>query len=341
LLFYLRSSDLVYVQPYYLVGQIPAHFMFIGIALDWAQNRVRWLTREEATELARGVANFGRWFVVPLPLLILLGWQTVSNLQFQDSRLQNEPVETQIRHVRSAIYFANQLMAEQRECQLVIISEGHSVEQSHLSLIREFTVPEQVLFADGRYALPLPSPCVFYLDSLPGSRASDWLAVNANPVPGAEIDVPRALWRFYELSTEGRIQTTSSFAPSDGSLQWTNGVALRRYDRSEVTPGATLPIALYWSVVTSPPEALFHFGTYLLDGNDELIAQYDGPGFDSIQWRVGDDFITWTDIPIAPDLPGGEYQLAVALYSWPDVARVNLGTGENIAILERFQFMAP
>jgi hypothetical protein len=40
-------------------------------------------------------------------------------------------------------------------------------------------------------------------------------------------------------------------------------------------------------------------------------------------------------------LSAGTYQLAVALYSWPALERVNLMSGENIAFLQTVYVEAP
>ena len=96
-----------------------------------------------------------------------------------------------------------------------------------------------------------------------------------------------------------------------------------------------------WSVETQPPETVVHVGTYLLTLENQVAAQSDGPGFDSIQWRAGDQFVTWFDVPVGQDLPPGDYQIAVALYTWPDLERIDLARGGNTLFLEQFQVPAP
>jgi hypothetical protein len=67
-----------------------------------------------------------------------------------------------------------------------------------------------------------------------------------------------------------------------------------------------------------------------------VIAQSDGPGFDSIQWRAGDTFVTWFEIAVSEDLSPGDYRVAVALYTWPALERIDLISGGNTAFLEQF-----
>jgi hypothetical protein len=67
----------------------------------------------------------------------------------------------------------------------------------------------------------------------------------------------------------------------------------------------------------------------------QIVAQSDGPGFDSIQWHDGDQFVTWSELLVPPDLEPGDYQIAVAWYTWPKLKRIALSTGENTAFLEK------
>jgi hypothetical protein len=122
---------------------------------------------------------------------------------------------------------------------------------------------------------------------------------------------------------------------------WENGATLIGYERGQLSPGEEMPLTLEWRVENAPPEQVYHVGTYLLaiDHQDNpVVAQHDGPGFDSIQWREGDRFITWFELPVAADLPSGNYQLAVALYTWPELIRANLLSGENTAFLDQLTY---
>lgn len=335
LLFYLRSSH--YLQVYYLIGQLPAHFLLIGVCLDGIQRSLEQVALRARRQDARRAMQMVTWAVLPLPLLVLVGWQCAFNVQFQDHRFQSGEGPAQIRHVRTIIQTSRQLLSERPECDLVAVSEGHNLEASQLSLLREFTSRERVMLTDGRLAIPVPAPCAVYLDALPGSRASTWLAAAATPLPDAAIHVLRETWQFYDLPADAQASLAVESASQAHLAAWTNGVALTHYARGHVRPGATLPLTLTWSVEAEPPEIVYHVGTYLLTTDNQVLAQSDGPGFDSIQWRAGDTFITWFDIPVPQDLPPGVYRIGVALYSWPELERVNLTSGGNTALLEQFQ----
>jgi hypothetical protein len=334
IIFYLRSSH--YLQIFYLISQLPAHFMLMGICLDGLQHALTQFAPQVRQQAARRAVQIVAWAVLPLPLLALVGWQCAFNLQFQDARLQNRK-PAQIRHVRTAIQTARRLLAERPACDLVVVSEGHNLERSALAPLREFTSPERVLLTDGRLAIPVPAPCAVYLDALPGSRASTWLASAATPLPDAMVHVPGTPWQFYDLPNSAQASLAEKAASQPRLAAWTNGVALAQYARGQVRPGATLPLTLTWSVEAEPPKAVVHVGTYLLTMDNQVAAQSDGPGFDSIQWRAGDTFITWFDIPVPQDLAPGTYQAAVALYTWPELERINLNDGGNTAFLERLQ----
>jgi hypothetical protein len=113
------------------------------------------------------------------------------------------------------------------------------------------------------------------------------------------------------------------------------GPALIGAFRGQPEPGRPLDLILTWAVEGPRPEATTNFGVYLLGDGDTVVAQQDGPGFDSVQWRPGDRFITWHFLPLPEDLPPGPYRTAVALYSWPDLVRRDLAGGGNTAFLEQ------
>ena len=334
ILFYLRSAH--YLQIYYLIGQFPAHFLLIGVCLDGIQRGLERAALRARGQNVRRAIQVTTWAILPLPLLLLAVWQFSFDLEFQDHRLHSRSGLMQIRHLRTATQTARRLLAERPACDLVVVAEGHTVEVSELALLSEFTEPERVTLADGRLAVPVPAPCAVYLDALPGSRASKWLARSVTPLPDATLHVLDETWQFYDLSASARADLDEAASQTQFAV-WTNGVALTGYERGQIEPGAPLPLTLTWSVEAQPPEVVYHIGTYLLTMDNQVVAQSDGPGFDSIQWREGDAFITWFKLPVPQNLPAGDYQLAVALYSWPGLERVDLVSGGNTAFLEQFQ----
>ncbi|MCB8985013.1 MAG: hypothetical protein H6659_14370 [Ardenticatenaceae bacterium] len=328
-LFYLRTA--VYLQVYYLMGQWPAPFILMGLAVALTQ---QWLERPWRRP-------WGRWASLGLAglLIVLLAVQVILNLQIQNARLSENRI--QIRHVRQAITRIDELTAVNPDCPLVLVSEGHQIEISRLALLQEFTTVPTLLLTDGELALPLPAPCALYLDARPGSRASNWLAETAVPLPHVDLTVQNETWRFYQLSSETRAQVVEKMQDGRQPDAWTNGAALVQWQRGDVQPGDPLPLTLLWQVSGQPPHKTYHTGAYLLTPDNQVVAQADGPGFDSIQWRQGDYFLTWFQISVPPDLPPGTYRLALAQYTWPTLERIDLAAGDNTLFLEDMTLLEP
>ncbi len=323
ILFYLRSS--VYLQNYYLLGQWPAHFMILGIGLDTVQ---RALERQGERAANRRPWQVFAWLPA-VPFLALFAFQALFVLRYQNARVHDEFQPFQVRHARSLINTSRRLLAENPDCRLVGIGHGPMVDTSDLGMLPEFVDPGQVIVADGDLALPRPSPCAVYLDARPGSRASTLLAAQAETVPGAALAVGEEQWQFYRWVDD-------PFPAGPPIAQWTAGAALTGHDVGEPIPGQPWPLLLTWEVL-APPDGLYQFGVYLLDGTEALVAQHDGPGFDSAQWRAGDRFITFHEMIIPAELPSGVYRPAVALYSWPDIVRAEIVDGGNTAYLPEIQ----
>ena len=338
-LFYLRSPH--YLQTHYLIGQLPAHFLLIGFATASLGHGLDRL----ASRLHQGPSGYptrlALWSLALAPLLALVGWQWGFNMTFQDHRYHASTGPAQVRHIRDAIGSSRRLLANHPSCHLVALAQGHSAETSELSLLREFLAGEHVLLADGRMAIPVPRPCAIYLDAQGASPASAWLQRSADPLPAESLRVLGHDWRFYRLPSQASPGASSEAAPDAPRPEWANGVMLSGYERGELSPGTTLPLTLTWTVTDPVPDSLYHFGTYLLTMDGQLLAQSDGPGFDSIQWRRDDSFITWFEIPVPEVLEPGRYQVGVALYTWPDVERVELKDGGNTAFLEEIEMGAP
>ncbi len=330
----LRSSH--YLQVHYLVDQLPAHFILIGSAVAGLG---RGLERIASRVYERGAPPAVRviaWTPLLLPILALVSWQSLFNLRFQDHRLHTDHGVAQIRHFRAAIQSSRRLLDEHPACDLVALSTGYSVETSEFAVLREFVSRDQVLLADGRMAVPIPASCAIILDAQGDTPASAWLSRTAELMRGSTLEVLDGRWRFFKLPS-------GTEREGDEGLEagWTNGLVLTGYERGDVRPGGTLPLTLTWTIEEPVSDALIHLGTYLLTGDDRVVAQSDGPGFDSIQWRAGDSFITWFDLSVPESMEPSQYRIGVALYTWPDLERIGLTGGGNTAFLEEVEVGAP
>ena len=329
ILFYLRSA--VYLQNYYLVGQWPAHFMILGIGLDTA---LRLADRPSAVVRQRSAVVRQRSAVAPALLLALFAYQVFFSLRYQDARAAGSGPLLQVRHAQALIDTSRRLLAERPDCRLVGLGRGHQVENSDLALLQEFVDPARAILADGDLALPQPSPCAVYLVTRPGSLASYIIADQAEPIPEAQVAVKDQVWQFYDWAAP------ADAAPPPILAAWELGLNLVGYFPDDLTPGEDMTLLLTWQP-DGPPATPHHFGVYLLDAAGNVVAQHDGPGFDSVQWRAGDQFVTFHPLPIPADLPGGQYRPAVALYSWPDVVRAPLTGGGDTFYLQEQTYPAP
>jgi len=319
-LFYLRTA--VYLQNYYLVGQWPAQFIILGAGVAAAQRGAILPNRASPPAQNAIRENRATGWLVAVPVLALVAFQVFFSLRYQDARAAGDGPALQVRHARALIAQSNRLLAERPDCRLVGLGHGAQVETSDLALLVEFTDPARVLLADGDLALPRPSPCAVVLDARPGSRAAYVLAAEAQPIPGAGITVKDQAWTFYDWAEGPRGETA-------GASRWDAALLVGTFT-GQPTPGRDLTLALTWEALARPAAA-YHFGAYLLDANNQVIAQHDGPGFDSAQWRAGDRFVTFQPLPVPADLPPGNYRAAVALYTWPDIVRVPLADGTDLA----------
>jgi hypothetical protein len=160
-------------------------------------------------------------------------------------------------------------------------------------------------------------------------------------MPNSAIQVPGQTWLFYKLTVDNWQQMVHGAETGTPIARWSNGIALRRYRRGALQPGGGLPITLTWTVEGPVSDELYHFGSYLLTSENGVVAQTDGPGFGSDQWSRTEAFITWHEIPLPPELAEDQYRVGLVLYTWPELMRSTLASGENIAFLETVAWPSP
>ena len=268
--------------------------------------------------------------MLPLPFLALVTFQVYFSVRYQDARAAGDGPQFQVRHAREMIATSRRLLAERPECRLVGLGHGPQVESSDLALLQEFVDPQKVILADGDLALPQPSPCAVYLDARPSSLSSYSLAAQATPIPEAIVPVKAGDWQFYDWGEPER----GSISPISS---WDIGLDLIGYFPGDPIPGQEMTLALTWEITSPAPADLYHFGAYLLDETGGLVAQQDGPGFDSVQWRPGDRFVTFHRLPVPDDLPAGTYRTACRALQRPGLTRADLTVGGNTAFLEEIK----
>jgi 4-amino-4-deoxy-L-arabinose transferase-like glycosyltransferase len=84
-----------------------------------------------------------------------------------------------------------------------------------------------------------------------------------------------------------------------------------------VQPGQELPVTLYWTATGEAERDYVRF-VHVLDTDDRIVAQQDGvPGDGEMpltSWLVGEYLQDDLKITMPPDLPAGQYRLAVGMY---------------------------
>ncbi|MBZ0299349.1 MAG: hypothetical protein K8J31_06405 [Anaerolineae bacterium] len=116
------------------------------------------------------------------------------------------------------------------------------------------------------------------------------------------------------------------------------GITLDGYDISQMdlTAGDTLHLRPFWNA-TRTPETNYSIFVHLYPGNGttEILAQYDGSPARSTRptstWDDPEEFIPGSDISliIPPDLPSGNYTLALGLYDYTTGERLTTDTGAD------------
>ncbi len=97
-----------------------------------------------------------------------------------------------------------------------------------------------------------------------------------------------------------------------------------------------IALKLWWDAL-EPPAHDYSIGVYLLDASGALVAQQDGPLFnfwlrqplETSAMQPGVYYIDYRVLALPPDLPGGRYSLALAVYQSWDGARLPIAGQEG------------
>jgi 4-amino-4-deoxy-L-arabinose transferase-like glycosyltransferase len=97
-------------------------------------------------------------------------------------------------------------------------------------------------------------------------------------------------------------------------------LTLTGYDlpRTQVAPGDTLPLTLYWQAQNTPAEA-YRAVVRLMDASGTAVAENTSPpggvAYPTTQWRPAETLRNWHDLAIPATLPMGSYTLTVGVSS--------------------------
>ena len=84
--------------------------------------------------------------------------------------------------------------------------------------------------------------------------------------------------------------------------------------------GQTLHVQLFGRAIGSPGRELRIF-VHLEDEQNNIVAQQDVLGYDAREWQPGDQFISFHDLVLPPELPTGQLRLIAGLYDVVDGSR--------------------
>jgi 4-amino-4-deoxy-L-arabinose transferase-like glycosyltransferase len=165
-----------------------------------------------------------------------------------------------------------------------------------------------------RHALPIPAtvPAGHYRLTLGLIRATDGLPVEtqggATSVDLAQVEVQDREHLYWP-----------TFPDHFQQVQFGSSVELVGYNLREAVraPGSPLEVTLHWHALETPDKG-YHSFVHLLDDEEEIVAQHDGPpgGGDlpALGW-LPSEYLTDTHLLQLPfSLPDGIYRLGVGLY---------------------------
>lgn len=201
---------------------------------------------------------------------------------------------------------------------------------------------------NGRFCLPYTDPVgergtVYVI--VPGLQDHSLALLQALYPTGETADGPRPPGSdrpYYRVFTAPAGATPAAGPDVALEATWADGIGLRGVTAEPLTlaPGDSLTVTLFYEA-TAAPSANYTAFVHLLgparaDGSP-VWAQSDsepcGGGRPTGKWRAGDLIRDVVTLTIPADAPAGEYRLVTGFYTWPDLVRVPLAGGGDVAEL--------
>jgi hypothetical protein len=168
------------------------------------------------------------------------------------------------------------------------------------------------------YAPAAPNSLAALQSAFPGGRA------------GAAIHSPRTGHLLYQSFSAARLPSPSSAAIGAPHF----GAAIRLAGREPISITETaVHVPLTWQAVARPTADHTLFIHLYRAGaeNSPPLAQLDvQPCLPTGQWRPGDAIEERYALPLPPDLPRGDYTLALGWYTWPTFARLPVSSATAV-----------
>lgn len=302
----------VHLQHFYLLMLFPAPFVLLGAWIEASAGA-------GAPALLAGVWRMvGRLAAVAL-VLIAAWWASLWLVRIRlEAQGQLERPTRGWLMDRAAATVAR-YFADEPAGQVIVLAQFEG-EMSPFEWLRGYTQTDAVRVVAADKGLVIPAGPACYLLG-PGVSADALAPVAAVLAEAPAMTVPaNPPWRFY-----CKAASQENLPPL---AQWENGMSLLDTTvTGEFRPNGRLKIVHTWSYRAIKPGPYHFFNHLLLDGT--LVAQVDGGGVPHWHWRDGDTLLTYFTLDLPADLPPGDYVLRVGMYTWPDIVRVLMATGED------------
>ncbi|MEA3459564.1 MAG: hypothetical protein U9R11_02645, partial [Chloroflexota bacterium] len=276
---------------------------------------------------SRGWGIPARAFLVCLLAAIVL-WQIylfTSLLKFVDRNDTrggfNVPAKYHIRAAKAVKRLS-------QNARVIVLSQGDNPDWDEIPGIYDFLLRPGInpRFVDYQEALIFPLTDALYLLAPDDPPALSFLDEYAQELKAERIPIcggPDTL-RFYRFDEETLPAIKASLTGEGMPIALDNGAEILGYELEEnIEPGDTLPLVLYWTV-QARPSARYHFFNHLVDDNERMWGQKDGPGYPPGPWHEGDVVISWFDIAIPLDVPPGRYWVLTGMYTYPEMIRASV-----------------
>ena len=306
---FLRSD--VHLQHFYLMGLFPAPFVLVGACVGDLT------TPGRRSALAQVLATLAR-LAAALLALIALWWASLWVVRAGLEARGELERDTRGWLMDLAAEAATAFLQEEPDGSLIVLAD-YEGEASAFEWLRGVTQSNRVRVVPVGKGFIIPSGPTCYLLGPHVSRETLW------PVPDfverPELQIPaNPPWSMVCGQRDAPGGTPRAV--------WDNGLMLLATEVSgELAPGAELTITHTWQMPALVPGPYHFYNHLLLEGN--LVAQVDGGSVPHWHWRDGDTLLTYFTLVLPDDLPPGDYALRVGMYTWPDLQRVRLTTGED------------
>ncbi len=298
--------------PHHSIILLPPAILLAVEFIEFTFYDLRFTERRSTLVLGTGLV-LGTLFSVPNLIHLNQGWLdiTTGGREAEAARMLNKVTRPTDFVVTDSQLFA--LLANRRtppplgDIALVAIKAGRQSSDRLIQMSEDYDVQ-----AVANWALRLP----WLPDYLAWAEQNFWV---------------HKIWDNDHQLYFGRKLPPGAPIPNPQTVRLGEAIQLRGFsvDASQIRPGGSLPLTLYWQA-TAPVPTDFTVFVQVLDSRGKLAAQMDGQPihgyFPTSQWPVGEFVPDQVDVPLPADLPAGTYTVITGMY--------NLQTLERLPVAE-------